>query len=239
MTFTLAVQELAIAMLPPVRLMLPEPATAVSVPPQLLTAPFGVATNTLAGKVSVKATPAWGSAFAAGLVMVKVRVETPFGPIVNGENALANDGGPSTWMVAIADPPVPPCVDVTLVVVLTFEPAIVPVTFTLKVQELFAARVPPLRLITPVPCVAVIVPPPQEPVNPLGVETTKPEGNVSLNATPVNPLPVLGFWMVKLRLVDPFRGMLAAPNALLMDGGERTVMLAFEVLPVPPSVELT
>ena len=93
MTFTLTVQELATAMLPPLRLMLPEPATAVSIPPQLLTAPFGEATNTLPGNVSVKATPASGSAFAGGLVMVKVRVETPFGAMLDGLNALAIDGG--------------------------------------------------------------------------------------------------------------------------------------------------
>src|SRR5256885_13802794 len=33
--------------------------------------------------------------------------------------------------------------------------------------------------------------------------------------------------------------MLAAPNALMITGGAATVMLAFEVLPVPPSVEVT
>ncbi len=45
--------------------------------------------------------------------------------------------------------------------------------------------------------------------------------------------------MVKLRLVLPFRGMLAAPKALLIVGGPTIVRLAFEVLPVPPSVEVT
>src|SRR5215469_13411327 len=176
-------------MLPPLRLMLAEPATAVSVPPQLLTAPFGEATNTLPGNVSLKATPASGSGFPAGLVIVKVRVETPFGAIVEGLNALAIDGGASTWIVAVAVPPVPPSVEVTLLVVFTFDPAVVPVTFTLNVQEPLADSVPPLRLITPVPWVAVIIPPPQEPVRPLGVEITRPEGKVSLNPTPVSPLP--------------------------------------------------
>lgn len=212
MTFTLTVQELATAMPPPVRLMLPEPATAVSVPPQLLTAPFGVATNTLAGNVSLKATPACGSALAAGLAMVKVRVETPFGAIVDGENALAIEGGPSTWIVAVADTPVPPSVDVTLLVVLTFEPAVVPVMFTLNVQEALAPRVAPERLMALVFCVAVIVPPPQLPVKPLGVEITRPVGKTSLKPTPVSMLE-LGLLIVKLRLVLPPMGMLAAPNA--------------------------
>jgi len=45
--------------------------------------------------------------------------------------------------------------------------------------------------------------------------------------------------MVKLRLVLPFSGMLVAPKALLIVGGPTTVRLAFEVLPVPPSVEVT
>src|SRR6185437_8593586 len=45
--------------------------------------------------------------------------------------------------------------------------------------------------------------------------------------------------MVKLNEVDPFSGMLAAPKALVMVGGPPTLTLAFEVLPVPPFVELT
>jgi hypothetical protein len=44
---------------------------------------------------------------------------------------------------------------------------------------------------------------------------------------------------VKLSEVEPFSGMLAAPNALLITGAPTTVMLAFDVLPVPPSVEVT
>jgi hypothetical protein len=44
---------------------------------------------------------------------------------------------------------------------------------------------------------------------------------------------------VKLSEVEPFSGMLAAPNALSMTGGAITVMEAFEVFPVPASVELT
>jgi len=44
--------------------------------------------------------------------------------------------------------------------------------------------------------------------------------------------------MVKLRLVEPFSGIVAAPNALMITGAPTTVMDAFEVLPVPASVEL-
>ena len=39
--------------------------------------------------------------------------------------------------------------------------------------------------------------------------------------------------------MEPFNGMLAAPNALMITGGPVTVIEAFDVLPVPPSVEVT
>ncbi len=92
-----------------------------------------------------------------------------------------------------------------------------------------------------VACVAVIVPPPQLPVRPLGVETTRPAGSVSLKPMPLRVFPALLFWMVKVKLVEPFSGMLAAPNALMITGGATTVICAFDVLPVKPptSVEVT
>src|SRR5205823_11365957 len=45
--------------------------------------------------------------------------------------------------------------------------------------------------------------------------------------------------MVKVRLVEPFSGMLAAPKALMITGGATTVIEALDVFPVPPSVEVT
>ncbi len=42
---------------------------------------------------------------------------------------------------------------------------------------------------------------------------------------------------VNVRLVVPFSGIVAAPNALAMVGGLMTVKLADEVLPLPASVE--
>lgn len=44
---------------------------------------------------------------------------------------------------------------------------------------------------------------------------------------------------MKLNDVEPFSGILAAPNALIITGGAVTAMLAFDVFPVPPSVEVT
>ncbi len=209
----------------------------VSVPPQ--TVAEALATVSPVGSVSVKATPVRGSTFAAGLVMVKVSEVVAFRLIVEGLNTLAIDGGASTFTLAVAVPPVPPSVEVTFPVVLVCSPAAVPVTFTEKVQELLAARVAPERLITFVAWVAVIVPLPQEPVRPFGVETTRPAGKVSLKPTPVSVVVVLLFWIVKLSEVEPFSGIEAAPNALMMTGGPTTVIEAFDVLPVPPSVEVT
>ena len=45
--------------------------------------------------------------------------------------------------------------------------------------------------------------------------------------------------MVKVKLVAPFSGMLAAPNALMITGGATTVTLALDVFPVPAVVALT
>jgi hypothetical protein len=45
--------------------------------------------------------------------------------------------------------------------------------------------------------------------------------------------------MLKVSEVAPFNGILAAPNAFAIVGGEATVRFAVAVFPVPPFVELT
>ena len=116
-------------------------------------------------------------------------------------------------------------------------------TFTENVHELFAGSVAPDRLIALLPCTAAIVPPSVAqlpPTNPLGVETTSPAGSVSLNATPVSGIVLaLGFVRVKVKLVVPLSGIVAAPNALLIEGALKTVTLADAVLPGPPFVDVT
>ena len=235
-TVTLNWHWLFTAMVAPVSA-IPVGEVVVSVPPQ--TVADALATVSPVGSVSVKATPASGSTLAAGLVMVNVSELVAFSAMAEGAKALAIDGGASTFTLAVAVPPVPPSVEVTLPVVFTCRPAAVPVTFTENVQDPLAAIDPPLRLIVFVAWVAVIVPPPQVPVSPFGVEITSPAGSVSLKATPVSAVVVLPLVMVKLRLVEPFRGMLAAPKALLMEGGPTTVKLAEAVFPVPPLPEDT
>src|SRR5260370_3422 len=184
-TFTATVHEALNASVPPDRLTVPDPATAVAAPPQVLVRPFGVATTKPAGRVSVNATPVSATALAPGLVMVKVSDVVPFSGIAAAPKALAIEGGATTLMLADAVPPTPPSFELMLPVVLFCVPAAVPVTFTEKVHEVLCASVAPDRLMTLVACVAVIVPPPHEPARPLGVEANKPAGSVSLKAMPV------------------------------------------------------
>lgn len=234
-TFTVMVQDALAATVPPLKLMDPLDGVAVRVPPHPFVAAGVAATSKPEGKVSATATPL-NATPVFGLVMVKVRLVVPLTAIVAAPNALLMEGGATTVRLAEAVPPVPPCVEVTAEVVLFFTPAVVPVTLTENVHEALAERVEPDRLTVPPP--ALMVPAPQLPVSPLGVETTRPAGRVSLNPTPVSAT-ALPFWMVKLRLVLPFRGILAAPKALVITGGPTTVMLAFAVFPVPAFVELT
>jgi hypothetical protein len=109
------------------------------------------------------------------------------------------------------------------VTLFVFKPADVAVTLTLNVQEALAARVAPLKLTVPEPAVAVIVPPPHDPVSPFGVETTSPAGKVSVNAMLVAELVELGFIMVKLRVVLPPTVIVVGEKLLLITGGSTTV----------------
>src|SRR5260370_42439979 len=99
-TFTATVHEALNASVPPDRLTVPDPATAVAAPPQVLVSPFGVATTKPAGRLSVKATPVTGMALIAGLVMVKVSEVEPFNGMLAAPKALAIVGGVTTTRVA-------------------------------------------------------------------------------------------------------------------------------------------
>jgi hypothetical protein len=174
------------------KLMEEDPAVAAAVPPQVLLRLGVGATTRPAGSESVNARPL-KVVVVFELAMVNVRVVVPFRGMEAAPNALVIDGELMAETVAEAVPPVPPSVEVTGPVVLFLSPPVVAVTFTLKVQDALAARVAPVREIEPEPAVAVIVPPPQDPVRPFGVETTRPAGNVSVNPTPVSAVAVLGF----------------------------------------------
>lgn len=135
--------------------------------------------------------------------------------------------------------PVPPLVEVT-VTELFCTPPLIPVTFTENVQVAAAARVAPERLTDAEPAAAVMTPPPQEPVRPLGVETSRPPGRVSVKPTPVRLTVVFGLEIEKLRVVEAPKRMGVVPKVLVMEGGATTVSVAvLEVVPVPPSVDDT
>ncbi len=218
----------------------------VKVPPH--TVEVLLATVNPVGSVSVNATPVSATVLAAGLVIVNVSNDVLFSWVLVGLNALAIEGGATTVNVAVLlVVPVPPSVEVMAPVVLLPLPATVPVTFTLKVHDALWATLAPDRLITPVPAVAVTVPP--QVLVTLGVpETTSVAlptppltGSVSLKATPVRSptAVVLGLVMVKVRVLSVFKGTLVGLKALLIVGGATTVSEVLEVLPVPAIVSLT
>jgi hypothetical protein len=215
---------------------MPVGAVVITVPPQTEAVAF--ATVRPVGSVSVKATPVSDIALADGFVIVKVKDVVPVGAMPVGMNTVEIEGGATTLIDAVAVAPVPPSVELIAPVVLTLAPAVVPVTLTEKVQEPLAAIVPADRLTAPPPAAAVIGPVPHEPVSPFGVATTKPAGNVSVKATPVATEVALLFCTVKLKLVEPLSGTLAAPNDFVRTGAPITDRDAFEVLPVPASVEV-
>src|SRR5580704_7436688 len=127
--------------------------------------------------------------------------------------------GPVTVICADAVPPSPASVEVTALVTLFCAPVVAPKTFTAKVHEVAAARLAPDRLTLFEPAAAVMVPPPQLPVSPFGVDTVSPAGRVSVKPIPLREMAVLGFDKLKVSVVLPFNATLAAPNAFEMVGG--------------------
>jgi hypothetical protein len=102
-----------------------------------------------------------------------------------------------------------------------------PSTFTENWHELDVLMVAPASVTEFDPATAVIVPPPQEPVSPLGVETIRPEGSVSVNATPFSAtLFVTGLVTVKVSLMLEPAKTLNAANDLPIAGGATTLSVA-------------
>jgi hypothetical protein len=191
-TPTVRVHELETARLPPVRITLALPATAVAVPPQVLASPSGVATCSPDGKVSVKPTPVSATLLAAGLVSVNVRLVVPFTGIAGAPNTFAIAGGATTMRVAEAGTPGPPSLDDKGLVTLFLVPAVVPVTFSEIMHSELATMVPAEKVTLPAPAAATSVPVQVLDIA-FGEATTNPEGNVSVNDTPVRP--AVTFWL--------------------------------------------
>jgi hypothetical protein len=146
--------------------------------------------------------------------------------------------GTITVKEAVAVFPALPLVEVTVPVVLTWLPMLTAVAFTEKTHVLIAATEPPASVIDAEPAVAVIVPAPQVPTRPFGFEICSPEGNASVNATPAKATVAFELVMVNVKEVVPPSATLAAPKASAIEGGATTAMLAFEVFPAPPSVDV-
>jgi hypothetical protein len=234
-TLTVMVQVPPPVIEPPVRLIVPAPAGAEKVPlPQLLLFAFdGVATTMFVGNVSLTPTPL-SAVPALGLVIVSVRVDVPPTKIGVGLKPLVIVGGEGTVNVAEAVRPVPPLVELTVPVVLAFEPPVAAVTLTDTTQLPLALIEPPVRLIVPEPAVAVKVPP--QVFVAFGVPATcKPLGNVSLTATPVSAVLALGLVIVRVRVEVPPTKIDVGRKALPIVGGLRAATkLAVIVLLLPP-----
>jgi len=236
------------------------PGVAVAVPLQVVVKPLDDDTTIPSGKLSVKATPARATVLAAGLVRVNVREVDPFSGILAAPNTLAMVGGAATYKVAEAVPPVPPSFEAMVLVTLFLVPAVVPTTFTVILQSVSAATVPPDRLTKPLFGVATAEPPQPSKIS-LGEATTTPYGRVSEKARPLRPDELFWFtttnvnWAVLLSgmvygptsprgRADGFRvraagGSDTSPNDFEKNGGDTTVRLAVEVLPVPALAEVT
>src|SRR5580658_886747 len=135
--------------------------------------------------------------------------------------------GPITVTCAEAVLPSPASVEVTALVTLFCGPAVVPVTITAKVHEAPAASVAPDSTTLFDPAAAVIVPPPQVPVNPLGVDTAKPAGRVSVKLMPLKDELGLGFDKLKV-------SEMLALSATLVDPKLFAIVGAFVAGGVPP-----
>jgi hypothetical protein len=159
-----------------VKLTEPEPLTAVPVPPQVVLRFDDTATTKPAGRLSANAIP-FRVETALLLLIVNVRLVTPFSGIVDAPNALTIVGGMIAVRLAEAVFPLPASAEL-IVTLLLKTPSAVPRTFT-ATEQIPAARAAFVKLIVPLPPTAVTVPP--QLLTTLGVaSTTELAGRVSV-----------------------------------------------------------
>ena len=222
-TSTENVQKLLVGIVPPERLITPEAATAVTVPPQGLTAgvTLGVAATLIPpGRLSVKATPVSATVFAFGFVMVNVKVELPPCVVFVGLNALAITGGATTVRVAVllTVPGLGVCVVLTPEVAFGLSPTLLLVTAKVTVQLVLAGIVIPLKLKAVAPATNVLG------VVPTHVPPTAPPAalmfvSVSVKLAPVSAVP---FELTNVRVtveLPPTDGIEVGLKALVIVGG--------------------
>jgi hypothetical protein len=173
-------------------------------------------------------------------LMVMVSVDVPPTAIDIGENIFVTLGGAKTLSVALAVPPAPVSVALTLPVVFGLAPAVVALTTTLIAHVLLppVPSEPPDRLMAVAPADGLNVPP-QVVVAPGVALTSTPAGSESLIDRPVSASE--GFGLVKLMVnveVLP-TAMLVGEKLLETVGGAATISVAvLETTPVPPLAEV-
>ena len=159
-TFTDSVHTPLAAMLPPLKLMLPAPAVAVRLPPQLVLVDGVGATTSPDGRLSVSAT--WVSATLLGLTMVTVRREVCWRSTVDGENAFDTSGAWRTvsvaWAAVLLGLASAVCTAPAGIVFWKLPLSLV-MTFSASVQLPLAGIVPPASDTSMPPGVADTVPP--------------------------------------------------------------------------------
>ena len=134
LTSTIMVQDESAVSLAPDNVREPAPFAAVRVPPQRFIAFPGVAMTIPGGNVSVNPTPfKVGPLLGLGFLKVNVIFDVSPRIMLSGVKILVIVGGATTRSTACVVMPVPPFVDVT-VASFNFDPGVVPVTFTLRVQ---------------------------------------------------------------------------------------------------------
>ena len=163
--------------------------------------------------------------------MVRLITESPM-PKFDAERTW---NGFPTKMLAEAAAPGNASTEVTVEVVLVSRPTSreTAVTLTLNVQDAPAASVAPVIVTRLLPAVAVVVPPPQLPTKPLGLDTSKPAGKVSENVSPVRVRTEFGFRRLKVRLAEPPGRTVTLPKLLLSVGGFATNKVSVAVPPDP------
>ena len=161
--------------------------------------------------------PVSGPALTDGLPIAKVNKTGTLGATFAVPKVILKVGGASTARLAEAAFPDPPSFELTADVVLFSTPALPAETLATTEHEPFAAIVPPVKLMLAELAAAATFPA-HEFVRPFGLPTRSPAGSASVNATPVSAT-LFGLVIVSVRLVLPFNGTLAAPNATAIEGG--------------------
>ena len=201
----------------------------------------GLAISNPVGKLSPKVIPV-KSVVVFRLRIVKVSVVLPLIGMAPTAKALLTVGANITVRLSEAVPPLPPLVEVTTVDVFALIPPVVAVTSTLITQATPGTTEAPEIVNSVLPAAGLNVGDPQFVTDLAGVAATcKPsDSRLSVKPTPVNVVRISVLVTVKVKvLVSPTR-IVFGPKALLMAGGATTIRLAvLEVVPVPPSLEVT